>query len=252
LKRFLSRVALITGGASGIGRAAAIGFAREGAHAVIVDLNGEQAAAVVEEIRSQGGCASARQADAASEEAISSVVHETVSEFGRLDIAFNNVGFGGAPLPLHEMHVERWDAVMNLCLRGCWLAMKHELRAMMAGAGGVIVNTASMAGVRVTSTAPADYAVAKAGVLHLTRYAAEAYAACNIRVNSVSPGLTATPAVSRTLTIEQQQAHAARSQLFARAALPEEIAASVLFLCSDEAAMITGTNMEVCGGKIGG
>lgn len=246
--RFSDRSVLITGGASGIGRATALAFAREGAMVTITDLDAEGGTAVADEIRAIGTKALFVRADATVEADVAAAVAQAVEAHGPLVHAFNNVGLSRYGT-ITTMTREDWDWTLATSLTSTWLAMKHELPVMAARGGGSIVNTASMSGKMVTPVASPAYSAAKAGVIHLTAYAAAVHAAQGIRVNSVSPGLVATPVITRMLTPEQQVEIAAGGQLIPRAAQPEEVAATVLFLCSDAAAMITGTDTEVCGGR---
>ncbi|MBG6119949.1 MULTISPECIES: SDR family NAD(P)-dependent oxidoreductase [unclassified Sphingobium] len=242
------KVALVTGGGSGIGRASALALAASGAAVAIADLDAEAAGSVAAEIIAGGGHALALAGDASLEPDVARMIAEVVEALGGLDYAHNNVGIGSSGPTVIDQSVEDWDRTMNLSLKSAWLGMKYEIPAMLARGGGAIVNTASMAGVRYSPAASPAYSAAKAGVVFLTRYTANAYAAQNIRVNSVSPGLTATPHIQQHFTLEQQADMTRGGQLITRAVLPEEIAEAVLFLLSDRSAMITGTNQEVCGG----
>lgn len=247
-QRFAGRSVLVTGGASGIGRATALALAREGALVTIGDLDGEGGQTVVAEINALGGKALFQRADATVEDDIAALVAAAVATHGPLAHAFNNVGLsrhGG----MEDMSRQDWDWTLAVSLTSVFLSMKHEMPVMAARGGGSIVNTASMSGKIVTPVASPAYCAAKAGVVHLSAYAAHSHAAKGIRVNSVSPGLVATPIVARMLTPEQQVAVASGSQLIGRAVTPDEVAATVLFLLSDDAAMITGTDTEVCGGR---
>ena len=246
--RFSGRSVLVTGGASGIGRATALAFAREGALVAITDLDAEGGAAAVDEMLATGTKALFLRADATVEADVAAAVAQAVAAHGPLVHAFNNVGLSRHGT-VETMTREDWDWTLATSLTSTWLAMKHELPVMAARGGGSIVNTASMSGKMVTPVASPAYSAAKAGVVHLTAYAAATHAARGIRINSVSPGLVATPLIARMLTPEQQVEIAAGGQLIPRAVKPEEVAATVLFLCSDAAAMITGTDTEVCGGR---
>lgn len=248
MKRLAGRVALVTGAASGIGRASAIALAEDGAAVMLSDIapGGE---AVMREIVEAGGKAAFAQADASDEAQVMALVQETLETFGRLDCAHNNVGVGSTGVSVVDQSRDDWDRTMALSLTSTWLGMKHQIPVMIAGGGGAIVNTASMSGVRYSPGASPAYSAAKAGVIHLTRYAANAHAAHGIRINSVSPGLTQTTIVAEMFTLERQAEIASQGQLIARAVDPREIAEAVLFLCSDRSSMVTGINLEVCGGK---
>jgi short-subunit dehydrogenase len=241
-------VAIVTGAASGIGRATALALVANGARVMLADLDADGLDRIVADARAAGGDVAALRVDATREEDHAALVATAVDHFGRPDWAANNVGAGTTGVGVCDEAREDWDRTLALSLTSTWLGMQHQIPAMIAGGGGAIVNTASMAGLRVSPTASPSYSAAKAGVLHLTRYAAHAHASDGIRVNSVSPGLTATAIVQRMFSPEQQAATAARGQLIARAVQPSEVAEAIIFLFSNRAAMMTGTNLEVCGG----
>ena len=247
-QRFKERSVLVTGGASGIGEAAARAFADEGGWVTIADLDEARGAKVCEEIIGGGGRAQFIKTDATDEEQVKAAIALACAVHGPLRHAFNNVGLS-RPGDLVDLSLEDWNWTLTISLTSVFLAMKHEIPVMKANGGGTIVNTSSMSGAIYTPAAPCSYSAAKAGVTHLSQYASCAHAADNIRVNSVLPGLTATPVVAAMLTAEQQAEIASHSQAIARAVRPEEIASTVLFLSSDEAAMITGRAIEVSGGR---
>lgn len=244
---FRGKVALVTGGASGIGRASALAFAAEGAAVAIADVNEEGGAAVVGEIKRAGGRARFYRTDATREDDVAALIAGVVKDLGGLHLALNNVGRGELGKTIVTTTSEKWDWIMDVSLKSTWLAMKYEIPAMAAGAGGAIVNMSSIAGVTPLCTASPAYAAAKAGVIHLTRYAAKAHAADNIRINSVAPGLTLTPTVEAWFT-PQDQAAQVQGQFIQRCAEPEEVAAAIIYLCSTGASMVTGTNLSVSGG----
>lgn len=215
---------------------------------MIGDLDAERGAAVVAEIAATGGIARFLRTDATEEADVGALVEAACAAHGPLRHAFNNVGLSRHGL-LETMTRADWDWTLGVSLTSTFLAMKHEIPVLRAGGGGTIVNTASMSGKIFTAAASPAYSAAKAGVIQLSHYASCAHGAEGIRVNSVSPGLTATPIVASMLTVEQQKAIAAELQIVARAVEPEEVAAAVLFLSSDEAAMITGRDLEVSGGR---
>lgn len=242
------KVALVTGASNGIGEATALALAAEGATVALADLQTDKGEAVAHAIEQAGGRAAFYRCDATDETQVAEMIDAIVARFGRLDAAHNNVGAGRTGATVTSMDAEEWDWTLNVALKSTWLSMKYEIPVMLAAGGGSIVNTASMAGVICTPTASPAYSAAKAGVLHLTRYASTAYAGQGVRVNSVSPGLVAT-AIVRSMFDDEQQADIARElQLIARAVKPEEIAAGVVYLLSDRAAMVTGTNLEISGG----
>lgn len=246
--RFEGRSVLVTGGGSGIGFAAAAAFASEGARVTISDLDEERGRKAVAEIEALGGIAQFIPGDATRERDVERLVACAVDAFGPIRHAFNNVGLSRDGT-IETMSREDWDWTIATTLTSTWLAMKHEIPVMLANGGGTILNTASMSGKIFTPAASPAYSAAKAGVIHLSRYASATYAAKGIRVNSVSPGLTATPLIVSMFSEAERNAIAAECQAIARAVDPREIAAAVLFLSSDDAAMITGTDTEVGGGR---
>lgn len=242
------KVALVTGGASGIGRASVFAFAREGANLVISDIDAKAGEALAAELRRQGREAIFVAADVTREAEVEALIAAAVEKFGRLDAAHNNVG-GGSPNPsITELTESEWDRTFDLSLKSIWLCMKHEIRQMLAQGGGVIVNTAALAGQVITEKASPAYSAAKAGVIHLTRFAAVTHGRHNIRVNAISPGLTETPAVLAALTPEQLVEVATLCHPIPRMVKPEEQADAVVWLCSDRAAMVNGLVVPVDGG----
>jgi NAD(P)-dependent dehydrogenase (short-subunit alcohol dehydrogenase family) len=246
-KRFQGRPILVTGGASGIGRATALAFAREGGRVAVADLAEEAGRAVVADIVSVGGEARLFLVDATDETAVAGMIAQMTREIGPIRHAFNNVGTT-LPGTIETMTREIWDRTLAISITATFLAMKHEIPIMRANQGGTIVNTASIAGKLYVGNSPA-YAVAKAGVVHLSHCAACAYGQDNIRVNSVSPGLVATPLIDRLFSATQQAEVVRRLHGIERAVTPEEVAATVLYLSSDDAGMISGIDVEVNGGR---
>ena len=247
------KVAVITGAASGIGRATAIRFAGEGAAVVIADLNREGGEAAVRDCKENGGSAVFQLADVSSEEDIKGAVARAVKEFGRLDVIYNNAGLGGAVGPLEKTSAENWDRSFSILLRAVFLGIKHAVPEMRKTGGGSIVSTASIAGIRGAAGLHA-YCAAKAGVISLTRSAAIELAKDKIRVNCICPGLIATPLTYNRLPGGEQTA----TQLFAafqpwpRAGRPEDIAAMALFLASDDSEFVSGQAMVVDGAVTSG
>jgi len=243
------KVALVTGAGEGIGEAVARALAAEGAKIVLTDIRPEVGEEAAHRIEKAGGRVAFIRADGTKEAEVEALIAKTVSLYGRLDCAHNNVGSGRSGSTITSMEMVEWDWTLDISLKSTWLSMKYEVPVMLANGGGAIVNTASMAGLFCTHVASPAYSAAKAGVIHLSRYASNAYAAQGIRVNSIAPGLVATPTVVGMLDEAQQAATAADKQLIARAIKPEEIADGVVFLLSERAAMVTGINLEICGGR---
>jgi NAD(P)-dependent dehydrogenase (short-subunit alcohol dehydrogenase family) len=245
------KVALVTGGASGIGRATAVAMAREGARVAVMDRREEDAAGTVALINGTGGQAIAIRGDVTAEADVAAMLKRTVSAFGRLDCAFNNadvapgaVGPGGQRT--HELTQASFDGMLAINLTGVFLCLKHEVAQMLAqGGGGAIVNTASVAGL-VGLRMSSHYVAAKHGVVGLTKSAAMEYATDGIRVNCVNPGYIATPMTKETM--EARGAEILAKVPMGRMGLPEEIAEAVVWMCSDKASFMTGAAQVVDGG----
>ncbi|HEY6869632.1 MAG TPA: glucose 1-dehydrogenase [Novosphingobium sp.] len=243
---FLDKTALVTGSGAGIGRASARAFAARGARVMVCDINLADAEETAAQIHAAGGQAEAMRVDATDDAAVQQLVKATLDRFGSLDFAHNNVGCGVGK-PVEELTPADYDFVIDVTFKSVYLGLRYQLPVMRERGGGAIVNTASMAGVSTVQSSDIVYSGAKAGVIHMTAHAARGYAQHNIRVNCIAPGLVATKVISEMFTPEQQVALAG-DQLFKRPIRPEEIAATVTFLCSAEAAMITGIMVPVDGG----
>jgi NAD(P)-dependent dehydrogenase (short-subunit alcohol dehydrogenase family) len=245
------KVALITGGASGIGRATAIAMAREGARVAVMDRSEESAAATVALINAASHQAIAIGGDVTGEADVAAMVARTVSAFGRIDCAFNNAGVstksvGPTGQRTHEMSQDSFDKMLAINLTGVFLCMKHEIVQMLKqGSGGAIVNTASIAGLIGLRTS-SHYVAAKHGVVGLTKTAALEYATDGIRVNCVNPGYITTPMTKET--IEQRGDEIMARVPMNRMGVPEEIAEAVVWMCSDKASFMTGASQVVDGG----
>ncbi len=253
MSRLSGKVAVITGAASGMGKAAAILFAREGAHVVLADLNvpgGEEAAGLAS---AHGQRCVFQRTDVASEDDIKALIGRALSEFGRLDVTFNNAGIGGAVGSLEGITVEDWDRTQAVCLRGVFLGIKHSIAPMRAAGGGSIISTASIAGIDGYPNLHA-YCAAKAGVLNLTRSASIEFAMDNIRINAIAPGGVSTPIVYSGLGGDKARADEflAKAQPLPRAGQPEDIAEAALFLASDASSFVTGHTLVVDGGATAG
>lgn len=244
---FHAKVALVTGAASGIGRAAALAFSREGAAVVVSDLHLTGAEATAAMIVESGGEALAAACDVARRADVENLVAQTVHTFGRLDFAFNNAGIGGALGMLHQKTEAEWDDVLAVNLKGVWLCLRSEVQAMQASGGGAIVNMASAAGL-VGFRGASAYSASKHGVIGLTKTAALEYARSKIRVNAVCPGFTDTPMVASMLESAPELADSVRGNPLRRLGTPEETAEAVIWLCSDKASFITGQALAIDGG----
>jgi NAD(P)-dependent dehydrogenase (short-subunit alcohol dehydrogenase family) len=242
--------ALVTGGASGIGRATALAMAREGARVAVSDQTEAGAVGTVAMINAAGGQALAIAADVTDEAQVQAMVGRAVAAFGRLDCAFNNAGVaprqvGPAGQRTHEMSRPSFDAMLAVNLTGVFLCMKHEIVQMLAQGGGAIVNTASIAGL-IGLPMASNYVAAKHGVVGLTKAAALEYAPDKIRVNCVNPGYIKTPMTDPTMAERYDQLMT--KVPMNRLGVPEEIAEAVVWMCSDKAAFMTGASHIIDGG----
>jgi NAD(P)-dependent dehydrogenase (short-subunit alcohol dehydrogenase family) len=243
-------VAVVTGASSGIGRAAALAFAAEGARVVVSDICSKVGEDTVREIASSRGDAIFVKADVSRSEDVAALIERTVQNYGQLDFAFNNAGIEGDMAVTAECTEENWDRTLAVNLKGVWLCMKHELGHMLARRRGAIVNCSSVAGLVGFQGQPA-YVASEHGIVGVTRCAALEYAKYGIRVNAVCPGVIATPMVERIVKENPD----VKDQLTAgepvgRMGKPEEVAAAVVWLCSARASFVTGQAIAVDGGWI--
>ena len=247
---FAGKVAFVTGAASGIGRAAALAFAREGASVVVADVSEPGSQETVRLVEGIGGRALAVRCDVTREDDVQAALHQAIDAFGRLDFAFNNAGIEPRrPAPTADYDEAEWDRIIDINLRGVFLCMKHEIPLILKQGGGAIVNTSSGAGVIGIKGSPA-YTAAKHGVIGLTRAAALDYAAQNLRINAVCPGYIDTPMMGRfTGGTPEGRAKVIGQEPVGRMGTPEEIAAAVVWLCSDSAAFMVGHAMVMDGGQ---
>jgi NAD(P)-dependent dehydrogenase (short-subunit alcohol dehydrogenase family) len=249
-KEWPGKVVIITGGALGIGRAAALEFARRGARVVVADVQVDAGKETIAAIDQQGGEAIFVETDVSQPDQVEALIQKTVDTYGRLDCAFNNAGIEGELAPTAESSEENWHRVISINLTGVWLSMKYEIAQMLRQGGGAIVNMSSIAGLVGTPHVPA-YSAAKHGVLGLTKTAALEYATQGIRVNAVCPGAIDTAMIKRfTAGEEELYAQLAQDHPLQRLGTPEEVAAAVVWLCSDEAAFVTGHALAIDGGYV--
>jgi len=246
-----NKVVLITGALTGIGRATAIAFAREGAQVVVCGRHDEAGSALVAELRALGVEAEYFRTDVRHEDDVKGLVDRTIKRFGRLDVAVNNAGTEGKPGPVTEQSAESYAATFDTNVLGTLLSLKHELRVMLPRGQGSIVNVSSVFG-RVGGPGAAVYVASKHAVEGLTKAAALEVAGSGVRVNVVAPGPIETGMLNRFTGDEEKKAALVSRVPLKRAGLPEEIAQAIVFLASDKASFITGASIAVDGGKLAG
>ena len=250
MEGFAGKVAAVTGAGSGIGQAMALLFAREGARILAADVNGRAAETTAAAVTAAGGTAQAFTVDVSRPDQVAAMIARAVEVYGRIDILCNNAGIGSTTSVV-ECEPDEWDRVMTINVKSVYLGCKYAVPAMIAQGGGVIVNTASVAGM-VGLPKRASYSASKGAVIALTRQVAIEYVEQGIRVNCLCPGTVDSPWVGRLLAgaddpVAARQALVARQPL-GRLGTPEEVAAAALYLASDDAAFITGTGLVIDGG----
>lgn len=246
-KRLDNKVALVIGGSTGIGRAAAIAFAQAGAKVIVAgrgEVRGKETEAMIQQAGAEGLFI---QTDVSDDRSVQSLVEQTLDKFGRLDAAFNNAGIEGKVAPLAETTESDFDNIININLKGVYLGLKYQVQHMLENGGGAIVNTASIGGV-VGFPNTAIYCASKHGVIGLTKTAALELAQSNIRVNAIAPGAVQTGLLNRMSGGEASAQAVAQAIPMGRVSTPEEIALAVVWLCSDEASYITGQTLILDGG----
>ncbi|HXI52057.1 MAG TPA: glucose 1-dehydrogenase [Candidatus Saccharimonadales bacterium] len=246
-----NKVILITGALTGIGRATAIAFAREGAHVVVCGRHDNAGNALVTELRAVGAEAEYIRADVRHEDDVRGLVDRTVKRFGRLDVAVNNAGTEGKPGPVTEQTAESYASTFDTNVLGTLLSLKHELRVMLPQRQGSIVNVSSTFG-RAGGPGASVYVASKHAVEGLTKAAALEVAGSGVRVNVVAPGPIETGMLNRFTGNEEKKAALVSRVPLKRAGLPEEIAQTIVFLASEKASFITGVSIAVDGGKLAG
>jgi NAD(P)-dependent dehydrogenase (short-subunit alcohol dehydrogenase family) len=244
---FAGKVAVITGAASGIGRATAVRFSRAGARLVLADVQVDAGQDVAGELRAEGGEAIFVMCNVTEERDVQQLVTATVERYGALDIAFNNAGIEGSTgVATTDLEEEEWHRIINVNLTGVWLCLKYELRHMVSHGGGCIVNTSSTAGLGAALRSGVAYSASKHGVVGLTRTAAKEFASRGIRINAICPGGVDTPLLGRLLGSD---AMTTMRSLGTALATPDQVAETVLWLCSDSSSFVSGHAVRIDGGQ---
>ena len=245
------KVALVTGGSSGIGRGSALTFAREGAKVIVSDVNVEGGEETVNQIKEAAGAATFIHADVSKAADVEALIKKSIETYGRLDCAHNNAGIiGSIAVPTHEYPDDMWDSVIDINLKGVWLCMKYEIAEMLKQGNGAIVNTSSIWGTVGTAGFSA-YVASKHGISGLTKTAALEYAQSGIRVNAVNPGPIDTGILQSALTkLPEMEEPLIASVPAGRIASPKEVGEAVVWLCSDAASFVLGHTLHVDGGFV--
>jgi NAD(P)-dependent dehydrogenase (short-subunit alcohol dehydrogenase family) len=246
------KVAIITGGTSGIGRETAVLFAKAGAKVVVAGRREVEGKETIELVRAAGGDGLFVKTDVTRAAEVQALVRKTVEKFGHLDVAFNNAGIEGNWLPIVEQPEEDWDSTMAINLKGVWLSLKYEIHQMLKqGGGGAIVNMASVAGL-IGSAGAATYIASKHGVMGLTKSAALETAKNGIRINVVCPAVIETAMSDRLFGETEAKKFAQGLHPIGRVGTPKEVAEAVLWMCSDQASFMTGQSLVLDGGMLAG
>lgn len=243
------RVALVTGGGSGIGRASALAFARAGATVVVSDVAAEAGEATARAVLDAGGVAIFQRADVSDAEQVSALIDRTIQEFGRLDCAHNNGGIEGPVGTVIDLSEDEWDRVIDINLKGVWNCLRYQIPVMLEQGGGAIVNTGSVSGLKGFPPLLPAYVASKFGVVGLTAVTARTYASQGVRVNAICPGAIDTPMLTRIGEgAERLGVALVAENPSGRLGTPDEVAEAVIWLCSDRASFVTGQTLTIDGG----
>ena len=245
----IGKVVIVTGGSSGIGKATAIAFAREGAKVVVASRREKEGQETVKQVQSAGSEGFFIKTDVSKETDVSAMVEKTIATYGHLDYAFNNAGIEQIPTPLVEQTEETFDQIMEINVKGVWLCMKHQIPQMLVSGGGAIVNMSSISGMIGASGLPI-YVASKHAVLGLTKSVALEYAKEGIRINAVCPGMIETDLLDRVFANQEVKERLIAMHPIGRVGKPEEIAEAVVWLCSDKASFVTGQSLPLDGGYV--
>lgn len=244
-----NKVAIITGGGSGIGAATALLFAKKGARVIVSDIHADTCQKIAKEIVDAGGTAYAIAADVSDAKQCEALVAGTLQQYGRLDIAFNNAGIGGESNPVGDMSIDGWNHVIAVNLNSVFYCMKYEIQAMLRTGGGAIVNMSSILG-QVAFANAAGYVAAKHGVVGITKTAALEYSGKGIRVNVVGPGFIETPLLAAAGIDDKMKQQIATLHPIGRLGRPEEVAELVAWLSSSQASFVSGAYYAIDGGYL--
>jgi len=249
---FAGKVGIVTGGTSGIGRDAAILFAKEGAKVVVAGRRDVEGSETLGLVRKGGGDGLFVKTDVSKAAEVRALVDKTAEKFGRLDFAFNNAGIEGKWMPIAEQSEEDWDQTIDINLKGVWLCMKYEIQQMLKqGKGGAIVNMSSIAGL-MGSAGAATYCASKHGVMGLTKSGALETARAGIRINAICPGVIETPMGDRLFGEPEMRKYATSLHPLGRFGTPMEVAEAVVWMCSEHASFMTGQWIVLDGGFLAG
>ncbi len=252
IQELQNKVAIVTGGTSGIGRDTAILFSKSGAKVVVAGRREIEGQETIDLIRAAGGEGLFVKTDVSKAKEVQALVEKTVEKFGRLDVAFNNAGIEGNWIPIAEQSEEDWDRTIDINLKGVWLCLKYEIQQMLKqGSGGAIVNMSSVAGF-IGGAGAATYSASKHGVIGLTKAAAIETARNGIRVNSVCPAVIETPMGERLFGSPEAKKFSLSLHPIGRFGTPMEVAEGVLWMCSDRASFMTGQSLGLDGGFLAG